>query len=421
MKKGKNLTDLLDSNRSEVLYYLLDHPGCSRTDLGATTGLTLASITKIIHSLIEAGIIYETDFIERKKGRRSVGLSFCYNKFTVLAVNLSFDRVEMQPCNFLGHFYDELISIPFAHLSSRNIEEVIETTGKYIGRFCKKHPEIVSIGISVPGPYYRNTGSIMLFPLEKDPEKRCYYPLKEKLSAFTDLPVFIEHDADAGALAYWWFRTDRNPDFAIMNLLIDVGVGVGLTNGRKIHTEASKHSAESGHITIDYRGRTCPYCGSNGCINAYCSGLALEEIAAELLPEHPESILNHIPNISYRSILAAIQEGDSFAAGLLAECGRKLGYGILSLLHIFDPDLIIISGTLSKAKDALQNGIRDSLANGQSCYTTIPEIHISPEEQNLLLLGAASFAMEQMLQFPTRYFSLPLNNQILPAPKDSAC
>jgi len=280
VKKGKNLADLLDSNRSEVLYYLMDHSGCSRTDLGAATGLTLASITKIIHSLLDAGIIYETDFIEGKKGRRSIGLSFCYDKFKVLAVNLFWNRLEMQACDFHGNFYGELVSIPFLYISNRNIEEVVETAGRYIQDFCRIYPDIVSIGVSVPGPYFRNTGCIMVPPFEKDPAKRSYYPLKEKLSQFTHLPIFLEHDADTGALAYWWFRTDRSSDLVIMNFLTDTGVGVGLTDGRNIYAGSSSCSSESGHITVDYHGRPCPYCGSNGCLNAYCSGRALEEIAA---------------------------------------------------------------------------------------------------------------------------------------------
>ena len=416
MKKGQNLTDLLDSNRSEVLYYLMDHSGCSRTDLGAATGLTLASITKIIHSLLDAGIIYETDFIEKKKGRRSIGLSFCYDKFKVLAVNLFWNRLELQACDFHGNFYGELVSVPFLYISTRNIEEVVETAGRYIQDFCRMYPDLVSIGVSVPGPYFRNTGCIMVPPFEKDPAKRSYYPFKEKLSRFTDLPIFMEHDADAGALAYWRFRTDRRSDLVIMNFLADTGVGVGLTDGRNIDAGSSSCSSESGHITIDYHGRPCPYCGSNGCLNAYCSGRALEEIAAEQLSAHPDSILNSIPTITYQAIIQASSEGDTFATELLTECGRTLGHGILSLLHIFHPDLILISGDISKAGAVLLNNIRKSLEERQSSYTTIPEIRLLSEERNLALLGAAAFAIEEMLQFPTRYFSLPVNNQILPLP-----
>ena len=166
---------------------------------------------------------------------------------------------------------------------------------------------------------------------------------------------------------------------------------------------------------MDYHGRPCPYCGSNGCLNAYCSGRALEEIAAEQLSRHSESILNNIPTITYQAIIQASKEGDSFATELLTECGRTLGHGILSLLHVFHPDLILISGAISKAGTTLLHSMQKSLRERQSSYTTIPEIRLLSDERNLSLLGAATFAMEQMLQFPTRYFSLPVNNQTLPA------
>ena len=421
MKKGKNLTDLLDSNRSQVLYYLIDHPGCSRAELGAATGLTLASITKIIHSLLDAGIVYETGFAEDKKGRRSVGLSFCYKKFKVLAIRLSWERLVIQPCDFLGNFYGELVSIPFHDISIQNINEVVEVISNNIQQFCIKYPEISAVGMSVPGPYYRDTGTVMLPPYNKDPAQRCYYPLREKLAALTDLPVFLEHDADACALAYWWFRTNRNPDFVIMNFLTDAGVGVGLTDGRRIFTGTSNCSCESGHISIDYHGPVCPYCGSNGCLNAYCSDKALENLAAEQLPEHPGSWLNDTPDTSCQSILKAAKIGDSFAIQLLKECGMHLGHGIISLLHVFNPDLILISGSISKAGDPLMEGIQDSLTKRQSNYATIPEIRLLLGEKKLDLLGAATFAMDRMLKMPTRYFSLPVNNQIIPLSAEGSC
>lgn len=409
-KTGKNLTDLLDSNRSQLLYHLIDHPGCSRADLGAASGLTLASITKIMNSLLEAGIVYETGFGKGKKGRRSVGLSFCYDKIKVLAVHMSWNQLEIRPYDLLGNAYGELISIPFPHISIENIEEVIHAAGDGIQKFCEEYPEIAAIGMAIPGPYFRDSGSILLPPYDRDPAKRCYYPVKEKLSQLTDRPVFLEHDADVAALAYWWFRTDRDPDFVIMNFLAHTGVGVGLTDGRRVFTGTSNCSCESGHITIDYNGRPCPYCGSNGCLNAYCSDRALEELAAEQLPDHPESRLYGRSSIICRDILEAAREGDSFATDLLTECGRHLGHGIISLLHVFNPDLILISGSICEAGAPLMNGIQESLGKRRSNYITIPEIRLLSDEKELPLLGAATFAMDRMLNAPTRYFSLPANN-----------
>jgi predicted NBD/HSP70 family sugar kinase len=409
-KTGKNLTDLLDSNRSQIMYYLAKHPGCSRAELGASTGLTLASITKIVHSLMDCGAVYETGFSEGKKGRRSVGLSFNYDKYKILAVKLSWSRLEMQPYDFLGNAYGKLISIPFFNVTVDNIEQVIQAATDGIQNFCAQFPEIAAIGMAVPGPCYRDTGTILLPPYHVDPEKRCYYPLKQKLAEHTSLPVFIEHDADAGALAYWWFESQDEKDHVIMNIVADDGLGIGLVDHGEIFTGTSNCSCEMGHITIDYNGRTCPTCGGKGCVNAYCSTQALEQIARELLPEHPESILNSYAAFSSHTIFQAARQKDTFASELVYECGQYLGHGILSLLHVFNPDIIVISGVISLGGDLLMNGISDAFAKGQSSYTIIPKIKLLPADTELTLLGAAAFAIDRMLNAPTQYLGLPSNN-----------
>lgn len=409
-KTGKNLTDLLDSNRSQIMYYLAKHPGCSRAELGEFTGLTLASITKIIHSLMECGAIYETGFSEGKKGRRSVGLSFNYEKYKILAVKLSWSRLEMQPYDFLGNAYGKLISIPFVDIAIDNIEYVVRAAVDGIKSFCTEFPEIAAIGMAVPGPCYRDTGTILLPPYNIDPAKRYYYPLKKKLAEHTSLPIFIEHDADAGALAYWWFGSPDGRDTVIMNILVDDGVGIGLVDNGKILTGTKNCSWEMGHISINYNGRICPTCGARGCINAYCSTQALEQIARELLPEHPDSVLQSYSNFSWQTVFQAAKQQDPFASNLVFECGKYLGHGILSLLHVFNADIIIISGAIGLGGDLLMNGIQDTFAKGQSAYTTIPKIKLRPTGAEMTLLGAAAFAIDRMLNAPTQYLSLPTNN-----------
>jgi len=409
-KTGKNLTDLLDSNRSHIMYYLAKHPGCSRAELGESTGLTLASITKIIHSLMECDAIYETGFSEGKKGRRSVGLSFNYEKYKILAVKLSWSRLEMQPYDFLGKAYGKLISIPYVNITTDNIKYVIQAIVDGIKSFCAQFPEIAGIGMAVPGPCYRDTGTILLPPYNVDPAKRHYYPLKEKLSEYTTLPIFIEHDADAGALAYWWFESPDEKDTVIMNIVADDGVGVGLVDDGIVFTGTNNCSCELGHISLDYNGRICPTCGGRGCINAYCSTQALEEIAKELLLGQPDSILQSYSNVSCQTIFQAAKQQDLFASNLVFECGKYWGYSILSLLHVFNPDIIVISGTISLGGDLLMKGIEDTFTKRQTSYTIIPKIKLLPADTDLTLLGAATFAIDRMLNKPTQYLSLSTNN-----------
>lgn len=410
IKTGKNLTDLLDSNRSQIMYYLLKHPGCSRAELGASTGLTLPSITKIIHSLMECGAIYETGFSEGKKGRRSVGLSFSYEKYKVLAVKLSWSRLEIQPFDFLGNAYGELVSIPFTNVTAENINTIIEATSDSISFFRKQFPEIAAIGMAVPGPCYRDTGTILLPPYTLDPAKRYYYPFKEELEKYTDLPIFMEHDADAGALGYWWFKSADEKDTVVMNILADDGVGIGLVDKGQVFTGTSNCSCEMGHISIDYNGRICPRCGARGCINAYCSTQSLELIAKELLPSNPNSLLQSYSHFSFQTIFQAAKMQDSFASDLVFECGKYLGHGILSLLHVFNPDIIVISGSINLGGSLLMNGIQDTLTKVQSSYTIVPKIKMLPADTELTLLGAAAFAIDRMISAPTQYLSLSVNN-----------
>lgn len=411
-KTGKNLSDLLDLNRSNIINYILRHPGCSRTEIGKATGLTLASITKIMHSLIECGAICETGYSEGKKGRRSVGLSFVYERYKVLAIHLSWNRLEMQPMNFLGESFGELISIPLKNVDENSIYTIIQFIVDGMHAFCREFPEIAAIGMAVPGPCYRDTGSILLPPYNISPEERCYFPLKEKLAGHTKLPIFIEHDADAGALAYWLFYASGSGDSVIMNILADNGIGIGLVDHGHIFTGTNSSSCEMGHITIDYRGRLCPTCGARGCINAYCSTNALERIALENLADHPDSQLNMYPDISYQSIYTASQQQDEYAKKLIWDCGHYMGHGILSLLQIFNPDLIVISGLISLSGELLMSGIQDTFSKSKSCYTMLPKIKLFPSEQKLTLLGGAAFAIQSMLDAPTKYLSLHANEAV---------
>lgn len=409
-KTGKNLTDLLDLNRAQIMDYLVKHPGCSRAELGEYTGLTLASITKIIRSLLECGAVYETGYAEGKKGRRSVGLSFNYEKYKILAIRLSWSGLKIQPYDFLGNTYGELVSLPVQSVTMDHMDSIIQTIAIHIASFCTRFPDIAAIGIATPGPCYKDVGLVMLPPYHIDPEKRLYYPLKERLSAYTNLPIFMEHDADAGALAYWWFPPANENNTVIMNVLTDGGVGIGLVDNGHVFTGISSASCEMGHISIDYSGRACPHCGSRGCLNAYCSTQALEQIAKELLPQHPDSLLYKIPNPTCQNILDAAIRQDAFAMDLFFQCGQNMGRGILSLLHIFNPSIIVISGSISLGGDFLMDGIQDVFNKGRSVYTIIPRIKLLTSNKQLTLLGAATTAIASMLSEPTQYLSLSTNN-----------
>lgn len=409
-KKGNNQADLLDSNRSYIMKYLVKNPGCSRAEIAEEAGLTLASLTKIMRSLTESGIVYETGFSEGKKGRRSIGLSFDYTKFKVLAIKISWDLIEIQPYDFTGMTFGKRSSIEIKNLSFDNIDKILKIVINNVHHFQQIFPEIAAIGIAVPGPYFRDTGTILLPPYNKNIKLRNYYSIKDEIEKHTNLPLFIEHDADVGALAYWWFNATAEKNKVVMNIFTNVGIGIGLTENGKIYTGTSNSSCETGHITLNCEGRYCSRCGSFGCMESYCSSTSLVEMAIEGRDEYHNSRLNLLPTITAEKIIEEANKKDEFAQKLIFECGEYMGYGIHSLLHIFNPDIIVISGVISASGSRLLDGIYASLSKRQSSFIIVPDIKLIPFEQNLTLLGAATFAMDNMLSSPTKYFSLPSTN-----------
>ncbi len=406
-KTGKNLSDLQDLNRSEILYYILKNTGCSRADLGKFTGLTLASITKLVRPLIDSGLIYETGFSEGLKGRRSIGLSFNHKHYKILAIQLTWTKLQLHVYDFGGDSYDSIVSVPFVNVTSSNIEHVMDTMIEYIHHFLARYPEICAIGLALPGPYYRERGAILLPPYHSDPTKRNIYPIIDKLREQIDLPVFAEHDAALDSLGFWWFQNDSQTYHSVMSFLADNGVGIGIVENGTIFTGNRKSSCEMGHISIRYDGRRCSRCGGRGCINAYCSTESLEQIAAEGIHLHPESLLAEFPVITYNDVFHAMANGDNYATRLVFDCGKHFGYAILSLLHICEPDIIIISGAICSGDSVLMDGIQTTIQESTSSYVvTVPEIRFLATEKELTLRGASAYAIEKMLQQPTKYFGI---------------
>jgi predicted NBD/HSP70 family sugar kinase len=404
--KGKNLNDLLDLNRSAVLTYIVRHKNCTRTKLAHETGLTQASITKIIHSLMEADAVHEIGVNNGKRGRHAVCLSFNYPKYKILAIRFAWDGIEMQVYDFEGKTYGNYVMMNVATLSITNINEALNKLIENIERFRAEFPEIIAIGMAVLGPYYRDEGKIMLPPYSNDPTKRYYYPIRDQVKKRTALPVFIEHEGDLGALAYSWFKPHAGSYSTIMNIIGNYGLGIGVVNNGEIYSGAINSACELSHITIDYDGRTCPTCGGKGCLSAYCSLQSMEQIFTEKISSHPESSLYKKEKINSRDIFEAALNGDTFATRFIYNTGYLLGDGIISLLHVYSPDLILISGSIVRVGSILLNGINDCLSDNITNYSIMPTIELIPPGTRLTLRGALVIAIKGVLASPTLYLSL---------------
>ncbi len=185
--------------------------------------------------------------------------------------------------------------------------------------------------------------------------------LKKILGDATGLPVFVDNDANAAALGEKFAGICKGVDNFVY-LTLGTGIGGGICIGGKIYRGHKGTAAEIGHMVVDPEGPTCG-CGRKGCLEALASGTALEREAARAARKYPDSILNHmcsndLEGITGENVAEAAEAGDKAALEVFSYVSHYLGIGIVSLIHIFDPELVVLGGGIARSGGLILDGLR---------------------------------------------------------------
>jgi glucokinase len=239
----------------------------------------------------------------------------------------------------------------------------------------------VAVGVGVPSQIEFATGRVMAsvnIPLKG-------VNLRDELGARLGLPVYVDNDGNCAALAEAYMADAAGPARHLVMYTLGTGVGGGIVIDGRVFRGASGLGAELGHIVIQADGPDCPgNCPNRGCMEALCSGLALERDATALGLAKPDSPLGLVAaragRVTGRETVATARDGDPDALALLERLGTWLGVGIANAMNAFEPEQVVIGGGLSAAADlfmqraeeearsralpAIEGRVRISLARG---------------------------------------------------------
>ena len=255
-----------------------------------------------------------------------------------------------------------------------------------------------AIGVGVPSQIDFATGRVMAsvnIPLAD-------IPLREELSRRLEAPVYVDNDGNCAALAEA-VATPESPQPAahLVYLGLGTGVGGGLVLDGRIYRGASGLGAELGHLPIEVDGPECPgNCPNRGCLEAFCSGQALEREATDAGRARPGSRLGSIVAergvVKGRQVVALAREGDEDSREILLLLGRRLGVGIAGLTNVFEPEHVVIGGGLSGAADLFLDAARRE-ATGRALPSIVRRVTISPARAgpDAGLIGAGLLAQQE--------------------------
>jgi glucokinase len=222
---------------------------------------------------------------------------------------------------------------------------------------------VAAVGIGIPSTVDQRSGTSVFathIPLEG-------VPLRDRGQEYFGLPVAVDNDANAAAVAEWTIGAGRGTSHMVL-LTLGTGLGGGLILGGRLYRGSTGAAAELGHMVLEFDGPECRgYCTGRGHFEQFVSGSAATESARELLGTEAGS----------HELVAAARRGDRAAVRALAEMGRRLGAGIGSLVNVFDPELVVVGGGFGDALDlmlepALETLHRDALPPGRDSVRVVP-------------------------------------------------
>ena len=393
--KGKNNDYIQKSNRSLILRLLTKKPVCSRSELARQTGLTQASITKIISKMIDTGIVSETGLIEGTNGHRSIGITLNADRYCVMGIKIARGSFDIAVFNFRGELIEQHHTPLSLSGGARAAMDGILRAAKQM--LCPRN-NLLAIGVAVPGPYLSKTGRFAVISESFGWEN---INIIEEFAQNFDIPVCIEHDANAGALALWRRRADTEQG-VLVNFLAGEGVGAGIVVDGRILRGSSGIAGEVGHMSVNVHGPRC-VCGNYGCLEGYASSLHFEKQVQSLLPSHPESLLHREPAVTADAIFRCMARGDAFCREQVEAVGTNIGCGIANIVYLYDPDEIVLTDVMRGGGTVLLDAIRTTVQQRvlPIIYSGLT-IRLDDGSIDPILEGAAALALERVLDEPER-------------------
>ena len=391
-RKGLNSVQTKTSNRLLVLQLLCMMGGGSRTELTRRTRLAKMTVSNITAELIQNGVLYEKETLESENqgaGRKQMLLSFSERAPAVIGVWLSRDS-----CMGIAAAMDlEVLqqrTIPLEEGETAfSLLHKLESLCAFLRDSVSGQREVVGVGIASIGPLDIRQGVLLNPPNFFDIRD---IPIAEELEKRLELPVFLENDTNAGALAEKYFgRCADCTDFVYVGLTNGLSMGIVLRDSL-LH---GRHgfAGEAGHTTIDPMGKVC-YCGRRGCLETVCTVPALTKAAEAELDSRCTSF-EQLCRLCARS---------SRAADWMLEKLGALVEAMANISNILDPEKIIIGheGALlpQTILQALETGVNERILAGKQAH-----ISVEPSSFDALaaVYGAAAVVLKKVFDGQVGY------------------
>ncbi|MFN4312942.1 MAG: ROK family transcriptional regulator [Chitinophagaceae bacterium] len=383
------------SVKKQIIKILDEIDSLTIPELSRHLNMSVPKVTSLVNTLIKEGLLVDLGKIKSTGGRRANTYGLAGNACYFIGVDVKRYYVNIGLMDFNKHIIKLEEKIPY---SLANTQQSLSTLIKSIINFIKDRginkSKILGMGINLSGRVNNITGySYSYFHFQEE-------PLARLIEEQTGIRTFLENDANAMALGEYEqgvVADERNVIF----INLDYGTGSGIIIDGKVYYGKSGFSGEFGHIPFFDNSILCG-CGKKGCLETEISGQALVRKVKEKLNSGATSILTknckNIENLKLEDLIEAARQEDVLVIELLSEMGEMLGRALSVLINIFNPELVILGGTLSETGEYLRLPAKSAINKfSLSLVNNDTQLKVSKLGEKAGVVGACLIARRKVI------------------------
>ena len=381
--------------KKRLLAHFADQGNATIGELGKTLRLSVPKVTSLLNALIEDGLVRDYGKDDSTGGRPPSLYGLTPDSAYFLGIDVKRHHLNLGLTDFQKNIVKVRENYPYELVNTEeSLQELCQLIRNFIAGLNIPKEKILGIGINLSGRINYKTGySYSFFHFQED-------PLSKIIESEVGIQVFLENDSRAMTYGeYCAGAVQQEKDVLFLNL--DYGIGMGIVIGGHLYYGKSGYSGEFGHIPIFDNDIIC-HCGKKGCLETEASGWALVQKFKEKIKEGYTTMLakaEHNPeDILLEDIIEAAHNDDVLAIELIAETGEKLGRGIAALINIFNPELVVLGGSLASTEDYIRLPIKSTINKySLSLMNNDTQVKVSTLGNRAGVLGACLLVRSRLL------------------------
>lgn len=337
-------------NKKLVLDCIREQAPLSRAEVSARLNISKPTISSVVEELMDEGWIYEggSGDSTSQGGRKPIHLRFNEEAGYIIGVDIGGTKVSAGITNLAGKMVVQRVFDTKSSLAKGLIQKLHSVVQEMAIEANIDYEKILGMGSGVPGITDVEKGKV----IEAPSLNWRNYPFKQEAERIFDLPVFVDNDVNVAVLGERWLGVAKDKN-NILLIAVGTGIGCGIIMDGKLYRGSTWAAGEIGYMVTDKnaaRRQYNPIYKGYGFLESHAGGASIADKMVALLRDqtgHP--LHNKSSAVTAEDVFNYAMEGDQLAESIVDEALEHLGFSIINAISIFNPEMVILGGGVSKS------------------------------------------------------------------------